>query len=233
MRTGSRSPTRTPFIEAPLPRSGATATPVAVSNETALHRGLHTVDHAGRLDGRGLQRDRPSSRHVEVGGVRVPVEVAVSNETALHRGRGPSAIPAQLVPVAVSNETALHRGLFVPGTEPVPGYKSRSPTRPPFIEATSPATCATWRPVAVSNETALHRGPVKRGKRAKSRGRGLQRDRPSSRPGRGHRHPRRRRVAVSNETALHRGMPVPATGLPGGQVAVSNETALHRGVSSG
>src|SRR6266540_3762640 len=135
MRTGSRSPTRTPFIEAPLPRSGATATPVAVSNETALHRGLHTVDHAGRLDGRGLQRDRPSSRHVEVGGVRVPVEVAVSNETALHRGRGPSAIPAQLVPVAVSNETALHRGLFVPGTEPVPGYKSRSPTRPPFIEA--------------------------------------------------------------------------------------------------
>src|SRR6266508_1703973 len=301
MRTGSRSPTRPPFIEAPLPRSGATAAPVAVSNETVLHRGVEpycndfthkrrglqrdrpssrpgqgplqvvlgrvavsneTALHRGttsRWDvakwftGRGLQRDRPSSRHVDAGAVRLPVEVAVSNETALHRGRGPSAIPAQLVPVAVSNETALHRGLFVPGTEPVPGYKSRSPTRPPFIEATSPATCATWRPVAVSNETALHRGPmivagvtvrmlvavsnetalhrglVKRGKRAKSRGRGLQRDRPSSRPGRGHRHPRRRRVAVSNETALHRGMPVPATGLPGGQVAVSNETALHRG----
>src|SRR6266540_3062439 len=252
MRTGSRSPTRPPFIEAPLPRSGATAAPVAVSNETVLHRGVEPYCNDFTHKRRGLQRDRPSSRPGQ-GPLQVVLgRVAVSNETALHRGttsrwdvakwdtgrglqrgRGPSAIPAQLVPVAVSNETALHRGLFVPGTEPVPGYKSRSPTRPPFIEATSPATCATWRPVAVSNETALHRGPVKRGKRAKSRGRGLQRDRPSSRPGRGHRHPRRRRVAVSNETALHRGMPVPATGLPGGQVAVSNETALHRGVSSG
>src|SRR6266508_4398364 len=253
MRTGSRSPTRPPFIEAPLPRSGATAAPVAVSNETVLHRGVEPYCNDFTHKRRGLQRDRPSSRHdvtmgrSEMGhGSRSPTRppfieactrsttragwtVAVSNETALHRGRGPSAIPAQLVPVAVSNETALHRGLFVPGTEPVPGYKSRSPTRPPFIEATSPATCATRMLVAVSNETALHRGLVKRGKRAKSRGRGLQRDRPSSRPGRGHRHPRRRRVAVSNETALHRGMPVPATGLPGGQVAVSNETAIHRG----
>src|SRR6266511_1005168 len=129
MRTGSRAPTRPLFIEAPLARSGATGAPVAVSNETVLHRGVEPYCNDFTHKRRGLQRDRPSSRPGQ-GPLQVVLgRVAVSNETALHRGRGPSAIPAQLVPVAVSNETALHRGLFVPGTEPVPGYKSRAPAR--------------------------------------------------------------------------------------------------------
>src|SRR6266511_832111 len=182
MRTGSRSPTRPPFIEAPLPRSGATAAPVAVSNETVLHRGVEPYCNDFTHKRRGLQRDRRSSRPGQ-GPLQVVLgRVAVSNETALHRGTTSRWDVAKW-----DTGRGLQRDR--PSSRPAHGRprgqvgRSRSPTRPPFIEA-----------------RRSRRRPGTR------RGRGLQRDRPSSRPVRaGHRAGAGLQVAVSNETALHRG----------------------------
>src|SRR6266511_1017593 len=160
MRTGSRSPTRPPFIEAPLPRSGATAAPVAVSNETVLHRGVEPYCNDFTHKRRGLQRDRPSSRPGQ-GPLQVVLgRVAVSNETALHRGTTSRWDVAKW-----DTGRGLQRDR--PSSRPAHGRprgqvgRSRSPTRPPFIEAhRRPPTRPAVR-VAVSNETALHRGTSK------------------------------------------------------------------------
>src|SRR6266540_790609 len=134
MRTGSRSPTRPPFIEAPLPRSGATAAPVAVSNETVLHRGVEPYCNDFTHKRRGLQRDRPSSRPGQ-GPLQVVLgRVAVSNETALHRGTSKSEASGYQWKSRSPTRPPFIEAEAHPRYRPS-SYRSRSPTRPPFIEA--------------------------------------------------------------------------------------------------
>src|SRR6266540_2838275 len=254
MRTGSRSPTRPPFIEAPLPRSGATAAPVAVSNETVLHRGVEPYCNDFTHKRRGLQRDRPSSRPGQ-GPLQVVLgRVAVSNETALHRGttsrwdvakwdtgRGlqrdrPSSRPVRAghragagLQVAVSNETALHRGNIardVRDLETGRGLQRDRPSSRPHDRGGGAGQDA-GRGLQRDRPSSRHASTCYRP--ARRTGRGLQRDRPSSRRVQWVALFLVRLVAVSNETALHRGRRVVPGRQHTGEVAVSNETALHRG----
>src|SRR6266540_2847753 len=231
MRTGSRSPTRPPFIEAPLPRSGATAAPVAVSNETVLHRGVEPYCNDFTHKRRGLQRDRPSSRH----------DVTMGRSEMGHGSRSPTRPPFIEActrsttragwTVAVSNETALHRGT---SKSEASGYqwKSRSPTRPPFIEAEAHPRYrpSSYRSRSPTRPPFIEACSCRAPSRCRATSRGLQRDRPSSRQHR----PRRARPGDRSRSPTRPPfIEAPSSAASGRRavVAVSNETALHRGLA--
>ncbi len=186
--TQSRSPTRPPFIEAAgRPRRCATSTSRGLQRDRPSSR-LGAGDAVGAVaSGRGLQRDRPSSRRhcalkpTETGPSRSPTRppfieagpprtrAGFSSRRGLQRDRPSSRregkvrreVCAQGRGLQRDRPSSRHRYRAVAPRR----HRSRSPTRPSFIEAWSRTATTSHTSVAVSNETALHRGRA----RARSR----------------------------------------------------------------
>src|SRR5690606_3497212 len=131
--------------------------------------------------------------------------------------------------IAVSAETALHRGSSRSGS-PRDRRRSRSPQRPPFIEAGVGASSSqiSGRSRSPQRPPFIEALPSVALASLADSDRGLRRDRPSSRRALGDVQHHTAVIAVSAETALHRGCPARPV-PPNPDIAVSAETALHRG----